>query len=86
VEVWVVVSATTGEFAFSASAGEIGAATGDVASARGATLVKLANGWLEVRATQTDGKGYIFRWDACPMSHFESYVIDNGVPWLTSSN
>jgi hypothetical protein len=86
VEVWVIVSATTGEFAFSASAGEIGsAAAGNVASARGATLVKLTDGRLEVQATQTDGKGYIFRWDACPMAHYESYVIDNGVPWLTSS-
>lgn len=87
VEVWVVVSATTGELAFSATAAEISAAAaGNVASARGATLVKLADGRLEVQATQSDGKGYIFRWDACPMSHYESYVIDNGVPWLTSSH
>lgn len=86
VEVWAIVSATTGVHAFTASGADISAAAaGNVASGMGATLVKLGDGRLEVRATQTDGKGYIFRWDACPMSHYESYVIDNGVVWLTGS-
>jgi hypothetical protein len=83
-EVWAVISATTGELAFTASLE--GAAAGTIASGHGATLIKLPDGQLEVHATQTDGKGYIFRWNGCPMSHYESYVIDNGVPWLTGSN
>lgn len=84
VEVWAVVSATTGELAFTAQTE--GAAAGTIASGHGASLIRLPDGQLEVHATQSDGKGYIFRWNGCPMSHYESYVIDNGVPWLTGSN
>jgi hypothetical protein len=80
VEVWRIVSATTGELSFSVgaadiTAGENGAVLG---SGGGATLSKTASGSLQVAATQSDGKGYLFVWDACPVGHADSYIIENG--------
>jgi hypothetical protein len=87
VEVWAVVSAERGELAFTASAASISAAAAgsEITSGWGASLHKLPDGRLQVNATQRDGKGYVFIWNGCPAANGESYVIENGVAWLTGT-
>lgn len=82
VEVWVVINAQQGELAFNVSSDGIHTAAegSQLGSGRGVTLYKLEAGHLQLNATQSDGKGYIFIWNGCPMTAGVSYIVENGVP------
>ncbi len=79
--VFKIISATEGVPAFIVTADKLEAARNNrtIARGMGITLSKADDGYLQVFASQTDGKGYMFVWDACPLTDGASLIIDNGV-------
>lgn len=79
--VFKIISATEGVPALVVTADTLEVARDNrtIARAMGINLSKDENGDLQVSTNQTDGKGYLFVWDACPMTRGTSLIIDSGV-------
>jgi hypothetical protein len=87
VEIYSINNEGEGNSVLVVSGADIAAAApgAQIATGGGATLYKLIDGTLQVLATQTDGKGYMFVWDACPATWANSYIVPNGTPILTNA-
>lgn len=87
VEIYSINNQGKGNSVLVVSGADIAAAApgSQIATGGGATLYKLVDGTLQVLATQADGKGYMFVWNACPATWANSYIVPNGVPILTNA-